>query len=128
MLVSDTVRIRYILRKDVKGGDYRNAMIPGALRADLTSSSPARRRFPGRGHASSSARLALPRADCRVGLPHQAVRLVFSRGLWRSLGGLRLGSQERHRLRSSLNHVFAASAARAASYLAQRIESRVNLL
>src|SRR5262249_35598505 len=48
---------------------------------------------------------ALPPADRPVGLPHQAVRLVFSRGLWRSLGGLRLRSRERDRLRSSLNHV-----------------------
>src|SRR5262249_27800977 len=37
-------------------------------------------------------------------------------------------NRKRHGLRSSLNHVFAASPARAASYLAQRIESRVALL
>jgi len=37
-LGGSTVRITRVLRKDVKGGDYRNAMIPGALRGDLTSS------------------------------------------------------------------------------------------
>src|SRR5215475_9760950 len=94
-------------------------MINRALRADLIFD---------HGHASSPARRALARADRRVGLPHQAVRLVFLRGLWRSLGGLRLWSRERHRLRSSLNHVFAALPTRAASYLPQPIESRVNLL
>src|SRR5262245_63139030 len=79
-LGESTVRIMRVLRKDVNG----------------------RRRS--RGRASSPARLALPRADRRVGLPHQAVRLVFLRGLWRSLGGLRVGRRERYRVSGYINH------------------------
>ena len=52
---------------------------------------------------------------------------MFLRGLWRSLGGLRLGSRERHRLGTSLNHVRRLAGARR-EHLAQRIESRVQLL
>src|SRR5262249_1590914 len=71
----------------------------GNLAAEIVRSG-ARRRW----HLAHP-RLALPRADRPVALPHQAVRLVFSLGLWRSLGGLRLGSRERHRLGTSLNHL-----------------------
>src|SRR5262249_18843142 len=71
----------------------------GNLAAEIVRSG-ARRRW----HLAPP-RFALPRSARRVGLPHQAVRLVFLCPLWRSLGGLRLGSRERHRLRSSLNHL-----------------------
>src|SRR6185312_3958412 len=72
-------------------------------------------------------RLALPRAGRRVGLPHQAVRLVFLRGLCRSLGGLRLGRWESHRLRSSLNYTRRLRGT-LRQELAQRLQRRIALL
>jgi len=56
----------------------------GNLAAEIVRSDARRRRH------LAPPRLALPRADRRVDLPHQAVRLVLLLGLWRSLGGLRL--------------------------------------
>src|SRR6266568_2403546 len=56
----------------------------GNLAAEIVRSGARRRRH------LAPPRLALPRADRRVDLPHQAVRLVLLLGLWRSLGGLRL--------------------------------------
>jgi hypothetical protein len=60
-------------------------------------------------------------------MPHdpQVVRLRGGLVAGRRLG-LRLGSRERHRLRSSLNHVRRLAGARR-EHLAQRIESRVQL-
>ena len=89
-----------------QGRRLPDTMIPRAT-------SPARRRSRSRGHASSPAGLALPRADRRVGLPHQAVRLMFLLGLWRSLGGLRLGTGSA--TGSALPSITFAASARAAS-------------
>src|SRR5262245_8851805 len=123
-IVSDDLRVPLVRRTSSCSYSANNPMSPVLrdAKARLTVIRPSRARTATRrGHgnlqpeivksgarsraALAHPRLALLRADRRIGLPHQTARLVFLRGFWRGLLGLGLGSRERHRLRTSLNHL-----------------------